>query len=127
MKAKFTTVLARDRQDAAMYLRLKLGSGYSWSPLLAMWATADCVDGLRGNPEVRCEPSFLGDGKPKYLPADLEQFVLQVREFAPDLAPAPFALQSYEFDGDFPARLPWRLRRARSCTKTPAPPTAKGH
>ena len=117
------TIQAFDRQDAAVFLRAKLGPGYAWQKMLEMWAKVDCEDGFRGNPDLRCEPSFTCCRKPKYTKADLEKFALQVRAIVPELAPTPLMQHSYEFDSEFPDRLPWRMRRARPCTKAPIRPT----
>ncbi len=113
-----TTVSAFDRQDAALFLRLKLGPGFCWQKLLEMWAKTDSSEGLRGCSDVRCEPSFVFRRFPRYALTDLERFVLEVLEIAPELRPAPFVKLDYEFDTRFPHQLPWRMRRAKRCIST---------
>lgn len=112
-----------NRQDAAVYLRAKLGPCFSWQKLLEHWAKSDRGEGLGGRGNLYLEPSAKAGRTPLYALEDLVEFVDSATEAIPGLGPQPLKPTRYVIDADalrYP--VPWRLRRARSCTKKTAPP-----
>lgn len=94
-----TTALYTRRQTVFL-LNAKLGFDYDWHHMLMMWCTTDHTEYSIANSGIRLFPHSTSPTRaPLYLPADVTQFIVDVKAKFPKMA-RPFALVPglYEVD-----------------------------